>query len=51
VDEKRTTLSDDEIQTTKPGENRSRWSVTDADGSDDTDGDDADSDSDTEDSS
>jgi len=53
VDERHTTLSDDEIQTTKPGETRSRWSVTDADGSDDTDGDDddSDSDSDTEDSS
>ncbi len=51
MDEKRTTLSDDEIQTTKPGEIRSRWSVTDADGSDDTDSDDADSDDDTEDSS
>ena len=46
MDEKRTTLSDDEIQTTKPGETRLRWSVTDADGSDDTDGDDSDSDSD-----
>lgn len=54
MDERRTTLSDEEIQTTKPGETRSRWSVTDADGSDDMDGgddDDSDSDSDTEDSS
>jgi hypothetical protein len=51
MDETRTTLSDDEIQTTRPGESRSRWSVTDADGSDDTDGDDADSDADGEDSS
>jgi hypothetical protein len=49
VDEKRT-LSDEEIQTTHPGESRSRWSVTDADGGDDTDSDsdsdDADSDAD-----
>ena len=51
MDETHTTLSDDEIQTTKPGESRSRWSVTDADGSDDTGGDDADSDADGEDSS
>jgi hypothetical protein len=47
VDEN-TTLSDDEIQTTSPGESRSRWSVTDADqdDTDTTDADDADSDSD-----
>jgi hypothetical protein len=50
MNEQRTTLSDDEIQTARTGEPRSRWSVTDADSSDDTDGDDADSDSDTEDS-
>ena len=49
MDEKRT-LSDDEIQTTHPGETRGRWSVTDADGGDDTDsdGDDSDSDSDSD---
>jgi hypothetical protein len=52
VDEKRTTLSDDEIQTTSPGESRQRWSVTDADQDDqDTDADDADPDADTEDPS
>lgn len=49
MDEKRT-LSDDEIQTTHPAETRARWSVTDADGGDDTDsdGDDTDSDSDSD---
>lgn len=50
MDEKRT-LSDEEIQTSHPGESRQRWSVTDADGGDDTDSDETDSDSDTEDSS
>jgi len=45
VDERRT-LSDEEIQTTHPGESRSRWSVTDADGGDDTDSDEDDADSD-----
>jgi hypothetical protein len=39
VNEKRTTLSDEEIRTTHPGESRSRWSVADTDGSDDTDDD------------
>ncbi len=51
MDEKRT-LSDEEIQTTHPGESRSRWSVTDADQDDvDTDADDADADADTDDPS
>jgi hypothetical protein len=52
VDEKRT-LTDEDIETTKPGESRSRWSVTDADqdDTDTTDADDADSDSDTTDPS
>jgi hypothetical protein len=51
VDEKRT-LSDDEIQTTQPGESRTRWSVTDTDQDDqDTDADDADADADLDDPS
>jgi hypothetical protein len=51
VEEKRTTLTDEEIQTSTPGETRSRLSVTDADQDDtdssdsDTDGTDSDSDS------
>ena len=52
MDEKRTTLSDEEIETTRAGESRSRWSVTDADQDDqDTDADDADTDADTDDPS
>jgi hypothetical protein len=46
--EERRSLSDDEITTTRPGETRSRWSVTDADGGDDQDGDDADGADDTD---
>lgn len=37
MDEQRTTLTDDEILTGAPGEQRSRFSVTDADQGDDTD--------------
>jgi hypothetical protein len=44
VEEKRTTLTDDEIQTTGPGETRSRFSVTDADQDDETDTSDGDTD-------
>ena len=50
MDEKRTTLTDEEIQTGTPGDTRSRLSVTDADQDDsdssdsDTDGTDSDSD-------
>ena len=51
MEDKRTTLTDEEIQTSTPGETRSRFSVTDADQDDkdtsdsDTDGTDSDSDS------
>lgn len=44
MDEKRTTLTDDEILTTTPGDTRSRLSVTDADQDDDTDSSDSDTD-------
>jgi hypothetical protein len=43
VEETRTTLTDDEIQTTAPGDTRQRFSVTDAD-QDDTDTSDSDTD-------
>jgi hypothetical protein len=43
VEEKRTTLTDDEIRTA-PGETRERFSVTDADQDDDTDTSDSDTD-------
>jgi hypothetical protein len=50
VEEKRTTLTDEEILTSSPGETRQRFSVTDADQDDadtsdsDTDGTDSDTD-------
>jgi hypothetical protein len=43
VEETRTTLTDEEIQTSTPGDTRSRFSVTDAD-QDDSDGSDSDTD-------
>ena len=44
VEEKRTTLTDDEILTSTPGDTRSRFSVTDADQDDETDSSDSDTD-------
>jgi len=44
VEDKRTTLTDEEILTTTPGETRQRFSVTDADQDDDTDTSDSDTD-------
>jgi hypothetical protein len=43
VDEQRTTLTDEEIQTSTPGDTRSRFAATDAD-QDDTDTSDSDTD-------
>jgi hypothetical protein len=44
VEEKRTTLTDEEILTSRPGDTRQRSSVTDADQDDDTDTSDGDTD-------
>ena len=44
MEEKRTTLTDDEILTSGPGDTRSRFSVTDADQDDETDSSDSDTD-------
>jgi hypothetical protein len=44
VEENRTTLTDEEILTSTPGDTRSRFSVTDADQDDETDTSDSDTD-------